>query len=174
MDGEKLYGTLVKETLRTMVDGTLNTTASKDLQLPATSAEVPTPELGLTSAVTLALSALLASAASYNTLVGSMPGNSYSTALIAYENATSAYNAWSNPCEEYSPFSFSTFDAERPPKKHTITVLVHEKLANELPEGSNRVKIMRNSMKLPKAITCIRNFEDLYSAPSLQSLVKVF
>ena len=48
---------------------------------------------------------------------------------------------------------FPTFDVERPPKQYTITALVHKKLARDLPEVSNRMKIMRNSMKLPEAKT---------------------
>ena len=91
----KLYDTLVEEALRTMVGGTFDTAVFKELQLPTkpTSPEVPTLRLSLTSAVTTALSAFLASAASCNALVGSMLGNSSSTALMAYERATSAYAA---------------------------------------------------------------------------------
>ena len=153
--GGKLYDTLVEEALRTMVDGTLDTAVFKKLQLPTkpTSPEVPTLGLGLTSAVTIAPSAFLASAASRNALVGSMLGNSSSTALKAYERATSTYAAWSKQCEDHSALPFSAFDVERPPKQHTITALVHKKLGNELPAGSTRLKIMPNSMKLPEAKT---------------------
>ena len=158
MVGGKPYDTLVA--LRTMVGGTLDTAIFKELQLltKPTSPEVPTLGLGLTSAVITTPSAFLASASSCNALVGSMLDSSSWTALTAYERATSAYAAWSNQCEEHSalPFSalpFSAFNVLRPPKQDTITALVHKKLANELLEGSNRLKIMRNPMKLPEAKT---------------------
>lgn len=98
MDGGKLFDTVVEETLRTMMGRTLDTTVFKGLQLPTrpTSAEVPNLGLGLTSAVTIAPSAFLASAASCNALVGSMLGSSCPTTLIEYESGTSAYYAWSN------------------------------------------------------------------------------
>ena len=158
MDGAKLYDTLVEETLRTMVGGTLDTLVFKELPLPTkpTSAGVPTLGLGLTSAVTIALSAFLASSASCNALVGSILGTSCPTSLMEYESATSAYYAWSNQCEEISALPFSSFDAERPPKQHTITALVHKKISSDLPEGSNGMKIMRISMKLPEATTWIQ------------------
>ena len=153
MDGAKLYDTLVEETLRTMVGGTLDTIVFKELQLPTkpTSAEVPTPGLGLTSAVTTAPSAFLAPAASCNALVGSMLGTSCHASLMEYESATSGYSAWSNQCAEHSALPFYSFNVERPPKQHRITALVHKKLASDLREGSNRMTIMRNSMKLPEA-----------------------
>ena len=135
MAGGKLYDTLVEEALRTMVGGTLDSAIFKELHLPAkpTSPEVQTLGYGLTSTVTTAPSAFLASAASCNPLVGSMLGNSSSTELTAYERAKSAYAAWSNQCEEHSALPLPAFDDERPPKQHTITALVHTKLANELP-----------------------------------------
>ena len=158
MDGAKLYDTLVEETLRTMVGGTLDTFIFNELQLPTkhTSAEVPTMGLGLTSAVTSGPSAFLASAASCNALVGSMLGTSCQTSLMKYERATSAYYAWYNKCAEHSALPFSSFNAELPPKQHTITALIHKKLASDLLEGSNRMKIMRNSMKLPGARTWVQ------------------
>ena len=136
-----------------MVGGALDTAVFKELQLPTkpTSPEVPKLGLGLTSAVTTAPSAFLASAASCNALVGPMLGNSSSTALTTYERATSAYAAQSDQCEEHSALPFSAFDVERPPKQHKTTALVHRKLAKQLREGSNRLKIMRNSLKLPEA-----------------------
>ena len=141
-----------------MGGGTLDTLVFKELQLPTkpTPAEVPALRLGLTSAFTIAPSAFLASSASCNALVGSMLGTSSPTSLMEYESATSAYYAWSNQCEENSALPFSSFDVERPPKQRTITALVHKNLASDLPEGSNRMKIMRNSMKLPEAKTWIQ------------------
>ena len=64
MDDGKLYDTLVEETLLTMVGSILDTTVFKDLQLPTIqkSAEVPAVALGLRFAVTIAPSAVLASA----------------------------------------------------------------------------------------------------------------
>ena len=158
VDDGKLYDTLVEETLRTMVGGTLDTTVFKELQLPTkpTSAEVPTLGFGLTSSDTIAPSACLASATSCNALVGSMLGISCPTSLMEYESATGTYYAWSNQCEELPALPFSTFDVERPPKQHTIKAFVHNKLASDLPEGSNRMKIVRNSMKLPEAKTWLR------------------
>ena len=74
MNGGNRQDTLVKEILRTMVGGALDTTVFKELQLPTkpTSAEVPTVGLGLTSAVTIVPSAFLASAAICVALFGSM------------------------------------------------------------------------------------------------------
>ena len=117
---------------------------------------MPTLGLSLTSSVTIASSAFLASAASCNALVGSMNGNGCSTAPIEYESATSAYNAWSNQCEEHSILPFSTFDAEQPPRQHAITARVRKKLASELQEGSDWMKIMRMSMNLLEAKTWIK------------------
>ena len=140
-----------------MVGGTVDTTVFKELQLPTkpTSAEAPTLRLGLTSAVTVAASAFLASAASCNALVGSMLGKSCPTSPMEYESATSAYYAWSNQCEKHSALPLSSFDVERPPKQHVITARVHKKLGSDLPDGSNRMKIMRHSTKLPEATTWI-------------------
>ena len=78
--------TLVEETLQTVFGRTLDTTVFKDLLLPTklASAEVPTLGLGLTFAVTINPSAFLASAASSNSLVGSMLGITCWTAVIAY------------------------------------------------------------------------------------------
>ena len=65
MEGGKIYDTVVERTLRATVGGALDTIVFKELQFPTkpTVAEVPTLGLGLKSAVTIAPSAFLASAA---------------------------------------------------------------------------------------------------------------
>ena len=43
------------------------------------------------------------------------------------------------------------FDAERLPKQHKIAAFVHKNHASELQKGSNQMKNMCSSMRLPEA-----------------------
>ena len=154
--GAQLLDKFLENGLRTILGAMLDLELFLELQVPTKSGpncKDPTLGLGFTSAITIAASRFLTSAASSNNLVDAALGDQTPHGLATYEAAQQAYETWSAQCGQQSVLPFQAFTGERPPNQHKITALVHRKKVHEIAPGSARTRIMRSSMKLPEAKT---------------------
>ena len=150
---------MVESCLRALLGGVLNQSVFREFQLPMRMKNgSPSFGMGLTSAVSTAAAAHLASASPTHKLCTSVTRTSGSlpTALSADQAAVDAHTRWTQQVDPIAVIPLTQLDRETPLSQNAMVAFVNEWTLAQLPSGDDRTKAFRAILSKPGVKTWLQ------------------